>query len=53
MYKTAGTSPEVLSLIINHAYTRIVPLMTGRGEGLLITADKLRAMGIIRLCCEF
>ncbi|XP_053944381.1 kelch-like protein 10 isoform X2 [Cuculus canorus] len=52
-YKIPGTSPEMMRLIIEYAYTRTVPVTEDNVESLLIAADQFNVMGIIRLCCEF
>ncbi|NXF34498.1 KLH10 protein, partial [Nyctibius bracteatus] len=53
VYKIPGTSPEMMKLIIDYAYTRTVPVRADNVEDLLIAADQFSVMGIIRLCCEF
>lgn len=42
-----------MRLIIEYAYTRIVPITVDNVESLLTAADQFNIMGIIRLCCEF
>ncbi|NXY50501.1 KLH10 protein, partial [Ceuthmochares aereus] len=53
VYKIPGTSPEMMRLIIEYAYTRTVPITVGNVESLLIAADQFNVMAIVRLCCEF
>ncbi|GAB0199093.1 kelch-like protein 10 [Grus japonensis] len=53
VYKIPGTSPEMMRLIIEYAYTRTVPVTADNVESLLTAADQFNIMGIIRLCCEF
>ncbi|XP_075273516.1 kelch-like protein 10 [Opisthocomus hoazin] len=53
VYKIPGTSPEMMKIIIEYAYTRRVPITADNAEDLLIAADQFNVMGIVRLCCEF
>ncbi|XP_072212513.1 kelch-like protein 10 [Excalfactoria chinensis] len=53
VYKIPGTSPEMMKLVIEYAYTRTVSITAENVESLLGTADQFNIMGIIRLCCEF
>ncbi|OXB63688.1 hypothetical protein ASZ78_009003 [Callipepla squamata] len=53
VYKIPGTSPEMMKLVIEYAYTRTVTITAENVESLLHTADQFNIMGIIRLCCEF
>ncbi|NXX98372.1 KLH10 protein, partial [Centropus bengalensis] len=53
VYKIPGTSPEMMKLIIEYAYTRTVTVTADNVESLLIAADQFNVMGIVRLCCEF
>ncbi|XP_009988434.1 PREDICTED: kelch-like protein 10 [Tauraco erythrolophus] len=53
VYNIPGTSPKIMKLIIEYAYTRTIPVTADNVESLLIAADQFNIMGIIRLCCEF
>ncbi|NWR63369.1 KLH10 protein, partial [Bucorvus abyssinicus] len=53
VYKITGTSPEMMQLIINYAYTGTAPLTAANVGALLTAADHFHVMGIVRLCCEF
>ncbi|NXD84083.1 KLH10 protein, partial [Halcyon senegalensis] len=53
VHKISGTSPEMMGLIIEYAYTGTVLVTADNAESLLITADYLSVMGIVGLCCEF
>ncbi|NXJ96901.1 KLH10 protein, partial [Corythaixoides concolor] len=53
VYRIPGTSPEVMRLIIEYAYTRTIPITANNVESLLIAADQFLIVGMIRLCCEF
>ncbi|NWH73949.1 KLH10 protein, partial [Piaya cayana] len=53
VYKIPGTTPEMMRLIIEYAYTRTVGITVDNVESLLIAADQFNVMGIVRLCCEF
>ncbi|XP_054058439.1 kelch-like protein 10 [Rissa tridactyla] len=53
VYKIPGTSPEMMGLIIQYAYTGTVPVTADNVVSLLIAADQFNVLGIIRLCCEF
>ncbi|NWY55656.1 KLH10 protein, partial [Chionis minor] len=53
VYKIEGTSPEMMRLIIEYAYTRAVPVTADNVQSLLIAADQFNVMGVVRLCCEF
>ncbi|NXV81729.1 KLH10 protein, partial [Atlantisia rogersi] len=53
VYKIPGTTPEMMSLIIEYAYTRTLLVTAENVESLLAAADQFNIMGIIRLCCEF
>ncbi|XP_009974660.2 kelch-like protein 10 [Tyto alba] len=53
VYRIHGTSPEMMRLIIEYAYTRTVPITADNVENLLTAADQFNVMGIVRLCCEF
>lgn len=53
MYKITGTSPEMMQIIIDYAYTGTAPLTAANVGALLMAADQFHVTGIIRLCCEF
>uniref|UniRef100_A0A663M2X7 BTB domain-containing protein n=1 Tax=Athene cunicularia TaxID=194338 RepID=A0A663M2X7_ATHCN len=53
VYKISGTSPGMMSLIINYAYTGTAPVTVDNVKSLLIAADQFNVMGIVGLCCEF
>ncbi|XP_008934932.1 PREDICTED: kelch-like protein 10, partial [Merops nubicus] len=53
VYKIQDTSPEMMRLIIEYAYTGTVPLTADNVRNLLVAAHFFRVMGIVRLCCEF
>ncbi|NXS61370.1 KLH10 protein, partial [Brachypteracias leptosomus] len=53
VYKIQHTSPEMMRLIIEYAYTGMVPVTAHNVEDLLITADYFNVVGIVGLCCEF
>ncbi|NXC41415.1 KLH10 protein, partial [Penelope pileata] len=53
VYKIPGTTPDMMKLIIEYAYTRTVLVTTDNVECLLSAADQFNIMGIIRLCCDF
>ena len=53
VYKIPGTSPKMMGLIIEYAYTRTVPITVDNVESLLIAADQFNVVGVIQLCCEF
>ncbi|XP_065605166.1 kelch-like protein 10 [Cyrtonyx montezumae] len=53
VYKIPGTSPEMMKLVIEYAYTQTVTITAENVESLLCAADQFNVMGIIRLCCEF
>ncbi|NXA17374.1 KLH10 protein, partial [Ibidorhyncha struthersii] len=53
VYKIKGTSPEMMRLIIEYAYTRTVPVTVDNVQSLLTTADQFNVMGIVGLCSEF
>ncbi|XP_010159093.1 PREDICTED: kelch-like protein 10 [Eurypyga helias] len=53
VYKIPGTSPEIMRLIIEYAYTQTVLVTAENAEKLLSAADQFSIMGIVRLCCEF
>ncbi|XP_053573731.1 kelch-like protein 10 [Bombina bombina] len=43
----------MMKLIIDYAYTRIVPVTSDNVEELLAAADQFNVMGIVRACCTF
>ncbi|KAM6400758.1 kelch-like protein 10 [Pluvialis apricaria] len=53
VYTIPGTSPEMMRLIIEYAYSGTALVTADNVEGLLVAADQFNVMGIIRLCCEF
>ncbi|KAM9368980.1 kelch-like protein 10 [Phaethornis superciliosus] len=53
VYHVPGISQEMMRLIIEFAYNRTVPITTDTVESLLIAADQLNIMGIVRLCSKF
>lgn len=53
VYKIKGTSPEMMRLIIEYAYTRTVPVTVDNVQSLLTAADQFNVMGIVGLCSEF
>ncbi|NWI64125.1 KLH10 protein, partial [Todus mexicanus] len=53
VFKIHNTSPEMMRLVIEYAYTKALPVTADNVQNLLITADYLRVKGIIALCCEF
>ncbi|XP_009892731.1 PREDICTED: kelch-like protein 10 [Charadrius vociferus] len=53
VYKIKGTSPEMMRLIIEYAYTRTVPVTVDNVQSLLAAADQFNVMGIVGLCSEF
>ncbi|NXG80906.1 KLH10 protein, partial [Baryphthengus martii] len=53
VHKVYSTSAEMMGLVIEYAYTGTVPVTADNVESLLITADYLSVLGIVRRCCEF
>uniref|UniRef100_A0AAR2KHI3 BTB domain-containing protein n=1 Tax=Pygocentrus nattereri TaxID=42514 RepID=A0AAR2KHI3_PYGNA len=53
VYKIPGISAEMMSLIIDHAYTRSVTINQENVKELLIAADYLCVLDLRQACCEF
>ncbi|XP_075040232.1 kelch-like protein 10 [Mixophyes fleayi] len=53
LYNIPGISPDMMKLIIEYAYTRTVLITRDNVENLLVAADQLNVVGIVRACCEF
>ncbi|NXW59122.1 KLH10 protein, partial [Eurystomus gularis] len=51
--KIHHASPEMMRLIIEYAYTGVVPVTADNVEDLLIAADYFNVTGIVGLCCKF
>nr|CAD7400503.1 unnamed protein product [Timema poppensis] len=48
-----GVSSEMMSLILEYAYLRNLPVNQGNVYKLLVTADYLCVIGVLELCCAF
>ncbi|XP_071758375.1 kelch-like protein 10 [Centroberyx gerrardi] len=53
LYNIPGVSADMMRLLIEFAYTRSVPVTEENVEELLVAADQLCVMGVVRSCCEF
>ncbi|XP_063192334.1 kelch-like protein 10 [Chroicocephalus ridibundus] len=53
VYKIPGTSPEMMRLLIEYAYSGTVPVTADNVVSLLIEADQFNVLGTLRVCCEF
>ncbi|XP_071382631.1 kelch-like protein 10 [Centroberyx affinis] len=53
LYNIPGVSADMMRLLIEFAYTRSVPVTEENVEELLVAADQLCVMGVVRICCEF
>ncbi|XP_028430903.1 kelch-like protein 10 [Perca flavescens] len=52
-YTIPGVSPEMMHLIINYAYTHVVPLTKDNVVEVLAAADQFLVSGIVQTCCFF
>ncbi|XP_036435584.1 LOW QUALITY PROTEIN: kelch-like protein 10 [Colossoma macropomum] len=53
VYSIPGVSPEMMGLIIEYAYTRSITINEENVQELLVAADYLAVMGVVRACCQF
>uniref|UniRef100_A0AAX7VMX9 BTB domain-containing protein n=1 Tax=Astatotilapia calliptera TaxID=8154 RepID=A0AAX7VMX9_ASTCA len=53
VFNIPGLSPEMMELIINFAYTGSVSITEENVVELLMAADQLNAMDIVKLCSDF
>ncbi|XP_071394945.1 kelch-like protein 10 [Centroberyx affinis] len=53
LYDIPGVSANMMRLLIEFAYTGSVPVTAENVEELLVAADQLFFMGVVRTCCQF
>uniref|UniRef100_A0A668SMY7 BTB domain-containing protein n=1 Tax=Oreochromis aureus TaxID=47969 RepID=A0A668SMY7_OREAU len=53
VFNIPGLSPEMMALIIDFAYTGSVSITEKNAVELLMAADQLNVMDIVKLCCDF
>uniref|UniRef100_A0A3Q3NHF2 Kelch like family member 10 n=1 Tax=Labrus bergylta TaxID=56723 RepID=A0A3Q3NHF2_9LABR len=53
VYNIPGLSPDMMQLIIEFAYTGSVPITEENVQQLLLAADQLNVMDIVKTCCDF
>ncbi|XP_043916344.1 kelch-like protein 10 [Protopterus annectens] len=53
VYNIPGVSPDMMSLIIEYAYTRTITITVDNVEQLLVAAAQFQVSGILKACCEF
>nr|XP_055033979.1 kelch-like protein 10 isoform X2 [Misgurnus anguillicaudatus] len=52
-YEISDVSPQIMSLIIQHAYTRSVPITEENVLELLVVADRIFMKDLVDACCGF
>ncbi|XP_055037372.2 kelch-like protein 10 [Misgurnus anguillicaudatus] len=52
-YEISDMSPQIMSLIIQHAYTRSVPITEENVQELLVVADRILIKDLVDACCGF
>ncbi|XP_034397252.1 kelch-like protein 10 [Cyclopterus lumpus] len=53
VFAITGTSPDMMRLIIEFAYTGSVSVTAENVQELLLAADQLNVMDVVRTCCDF
>ncbi|KAL6114828.1 klhl10 [Pungitius sinensis] len=53
VFHIPGVSPHAMQLIIEFAYTGSIAVTEENVQELLLAADQLNVMGVVRSCCDF
>ncbi|TKS88271.1 Kelch-like protein 10 [Collichthys lucidus] len=53
IFEIPGLSPDIMQLIIDFAYNDYVSVTEDNVQELLLAADQLNVMDLVRICCDF
>ncbi|XP_073434349.1 kelch-like protein 10 [Dendrobates tinctorius] len=53
VHDISGFSPEIIKLVLEYAYTWMVPINANNVENLFIAADYFNILGLLQLCSDF